>query len=443
MACVRSGWTFTGGSAKWRSPRIVIRPARRIGTAPDELEAFAASLRPGDVITLEATGNAMAIARILEPLVRVVLANPKATKAATRLRAKTDPDRRPDPRPAPRLGLPARGLAARPHDSGPPPPGQPAGPPREAADQRQEPGPCRPRPDLVGRPPASAMFGRRGREWLAGVELPADERDGVEASLRAVAFLDAEVARLDAILGSAVLGSAEMRRLMTLPGVSGTTAATLVAVIGDVHRLRPAGWWRTSASIRGSSQSGEDAARHGRISKQGASVARQILVEAAWVATRTSGPLRAFAGRVAARRGWNVAMVAVARKLAVIAWHLLSRDEEYAYGRPSRLRLKLRTLELRTGSERARGRSIGLTSTEAERRLERERVEQAEAAYRRLVADRSTSGSGAGDATGAAHLTTLSVNQRGRDQPQTLHFGSAITRTMTMMLRPTGAWQGT
>jgi transposase len=81
--------------------------------------------------------------------------------------------------------------------------------------------------NLVGRPPASDLFGRRGRAWLADVALPADERDGVEASLRAVDFLDAEVTWLDAVLAATVLGSADMRRLMTLPGVSATTAATL------------------------------------------------------------------------------------------------------------------------------------------------------------------------------------------------------------------------
>ena len=67
-----------------------VRAAGRIGTAPAEIEAFARGLWPGDTITLEATGNALAIARILAPHARVVLANPKATKAATRLRAKTD-----------------------------------------------------------------------------------------------------------------------------------------------------------------------------------------------------------------------------------------------------------------------------------------------------------------------------------------------------------------
>jgi transposase len=379
-----------------------VRPARRIGTAPVELEAFAASLAPGDVVTLEATGNAAAIARILAPHARVVLANPKATKAATRLRAKTD---RIDARTLaqllasgflPDVWMPDETTAAlrrqvsrRAH----------LVKQRTKAKNQVHAALIR---NLVGRPPASDLFGRRGRAWLAGVELPADERDGVEASLRVIDFLDAEVARLDAILAAAVLGSADMRRLMTLPGVSATTAATLAAVIGDVRRFPAPGRLVAYLGLDPRvSQSGEDAARHGRISKQGASVARHVLVEAAWVASRAPGPLRAFAQRVAARRGWNVAIVAVARKLAVVAWHLLSREEEYAYGSPSRLRLKVRRLELRAGAERSKGRATGMASTAAERRLEQERAEQAEAAYRRLVAERSTSGSGAGDASGA------------------------------------------
>ena len=80
-----------------------VRAAGRVGTAPAEIEAFARDLGPGDTVTLEATGNALAIARILERHVRVVLANPKATKAATRLRAKTDgstPGRSPSCSPA-------------------------------------------------------------------------------------------------------------------------------------------------------------------------------------------------------------------------------------------------------------------------------------------------------------------------------------------------------
>jgi len=222
-----------------------VRPARRVGTAPAELEAFAASLAPADVVALEATGNAAAIARILAPHARVVLANPKATKAATRLRAKTD---RIDARTLaqllasgflPEVWMPdqatatlRREVSRRAH----------LVKQRTKAKNQVHAALIR---NLIGRPPASDLFGRRGRTWLAGIDLPADEREGVEASLRVIDFLDAEVTRLDAILAAAVLASPDMRRLMTLPGVSATTAATLAAVIGDVRRFpapgRPAG----------------------------------------------------------------------------------------------------------------------------------------------------------------------------------------------------------
>jgi transposase len=68
-----------------------VRSAGRVLTTPAALELFAQSLAPSDIVAMEATANALAIARIVEPHVaRVVLANPKAVKGATGLRAKTD-----------------------------------------------------------------------------------------------------------------------------------------------------------------------------------------------------------------------------------------------------------------------------------------------------------------------------------------------------------------
>ena len=67
-----------------------VRRARRVETTPAALELFAQSLAGGDQVALEVTRNALAIAWIIEPHVgRVVLANPKAVKNATRS-AKTD-----------------------------------------------------------------------------------------------------------------------------------------------------------------------------------------------------------------------------------------------------------------------------------------------------------------------------------------------------------------
>ena len=117
---------------------------------------------------------------------------------------------------------------------------------------------------------------------------------------------------------------------------------------------------------------------------------------------RTPGPLRTFGQRVGGRRGRQVAVVAVARKLASLAWRLLSSGEDYAYANPARVRLKLRRIELLAGASRQRGRQAGATRS-GER--EGELALAAERAYQRLVADRQAGGKakkGAGAAVGRA-----------------------------------------
>jgi transposase len=93
------------------------------------------------------------------------------------------------------------------------------------------------------------------------------------------------------------------------------TACALPAAIGDAKRFPSS---RQLVSYLGLDprvrQSGSEPARHGRISKQGRGETRHVLVEAAWHAARTTGPLRAFHERIAVRRGRNIATVAVARK---------------------------------------------------------------------------------------------------------------------------------
>ncbi len=60
-----------------------------------------------------------------------------------------------------------------------------------------------------------------------------------------------------------------------------------------------------------------------------------MLGEAAWSVAMTPGPMRAFFERIRARRGRQVAATSTARKLAVLFWHLLTREEDYAFAPPS------------------------------------------------------------------------------------------------------------
>src|ERR671930_1582117 len=129
-------------------------------------------------------------------------------------------------------------------------------------------------------------------------------------------FHGEELLLFDAELGRVALASDEVKRLMTIPGVDATVALSIVAAVGDFGRFRSpeklVSYLGLNPRVR---QSGGQPASHGRITKQGRAHARGMLVEAAWVAAKLPGPLRAFFERVRSRRGMQIAVVATARKL--------------------------------------------------------------------------------------------------------------------------------
>jgi transposase len=271
---------------------------------------------------------------------------------------------------------------------------------------------------LAGKAPVSDVFGKGGREWLSDLELPADERETVEGCLRQIDFLDQEIEALDRAIARQAVGSPEIKRLMTIPGVDVITASALHAAIGDVGRFESprhlVAYLGLDPKVR---QSGSQEARLGRISKRGSRNARRVLGEAAWVAIESPGPLRAFFERLQARRGKQIAIVAVARKLAALSWHLLTREQDYAFGRPSLTRRKLRRLELRAGAPRRKpGRRPAALAKAQYEREERELQERAEIAYRKLVADWQAKGKKGAGATSGARILKASIKSRATRQ---------------------------
>jgi transposase len=367
-----------------------VRSAGRIKTTPEELELFAASLAPTDRVALEVTGNAGEIARILRGRVAAVIVVSPHDTGISRARAKTD---RLDARTLAKL------LAAGELDAVWMP-DEWTRAMRRRLSRRSQLVRARTRAKneihavlirrLKGRPPVADTFGVKGRRWLAQIELPGDERETVDGCLRHVDFLTDEITVLDAAIAKEALTNEHVLRLMTIPGVSVITASTFIAAIGDVRRFASArrlvGYLGLDPRVR---QSGQAPARHGRITKQGSAPVRHVLVEAAWVAVRAPGPLRAFYERVRARRGAQVAIVATARKLAHLFWCLLARQQNYAYGQPSMTAKKIRQLQLAAGAPSRKGQvraGHGTRRTEI-RQAEHAAALQAEAAYRRTIAD--------------------------------------------------------
>ena len=111
--------------------------------------------------------------------------------------------------------------------------------------------------------------------------------------------------------------------------------------------------------------------------------------------------------------------MAVARKLAVLCWHLLTREEDYAFARPSLVREKVRRLELAAGAVRRIGyrNPVRVFATPAQRELERELGVQAEKAYRRFVNDFQTKGKGGAGATTRARISSDHKARAARQGP--------------------------
>ena len=365
-----------------------LRSVGRVKTTLEDLELFAGSLGSDDWVALEVSGNAAEIARILEGHVaRVVVVSPSDT-GIRQARAKTD---RLDARTLARL-LAAGSLEAV-----------------WMADERTRVMRRRlaRRAQLVGArsrckneihavlirrlitaPKVSDLFGQAGRVWLGELVLPLEERESLDASMRQIEFLEGEIGAVDRLIALDALGWPEVKRLMSVPGVNVICATSFLAAIGDIHRFKNprnlVGYLGLDPKIR---QSGPGPATSGHISKQGSASARWALVEASWSAVRQPGPLRAFYQRVRARRGHQVAIVAVARKLACLFWCLLTRGEDYAYQQPSLTKKKLRRLEIAAGAPKYQGRSNIWSTNLAMREAELALAEQAERAYKNTVRD--------------------------------------------------------
>jgi transposase len=365
------------------------RSAGRVPSTPEGLGLLAESLLGTDRVALEVTGSCWEVARLLEPFVqRVVVVSPDDTGISS-ARAKTD---KLDSRtlasllwrgeldavwmPDERCRILRRRLARREQLM--------RGRTRskneiQAVLQRR----------LQERPPFADLFGVKGRQWLAGLELPVEERESVDAGLRHVAFMDTEIAAVDRSIAQQALLWPEIRRLMTVSGVNLICAASFMAAIGEPSRFltsrRLVAYLGLDPKVR---QSGEAPARSGRISERGSASARWALVESAWSVVKQPGPLRAFYERLRARRGHGKAIVATARKLTVLFWCMLTRGEDYAHQRPALTNKKQRQLELTAGAKPRTKAAAGIWSTnraigDAERAL----AEQAEVSYQRMVKD--------------------------------------------------------
>ncbi len=120
----------------------------------------------------------------------------------------------------------------------------------------------------------------------------------------------------------------DAKHLMTVPGIGVLTATALVAFVGHPARFRSGRRFAASLGLTPREHSSGRSRPLGRITKHGNSYLRMMLIHGARSAlragqvTETPDGLRRWALELQRKKGYNVAAVALANKLARIAWRV-------------------------------------------------------------------------------------------------------------------------
>jgi transposase len=223
-------------------------------------------------------------------------------------------------------------------------------------------------------PPVPALFSAKGLAWLKIVPLDDEGRLLIDSDLRLLAGVEAEIAHFDQVLAHKGYADPRVRLLMTLPGVDIGVAQTLLAALGDESRFKDGHHAAGYLGLVPRTKQSAEHCYHGPITKAGNSHARWMLIQAAQHVRLHPGPLGVFFRRLAKKKNYNVAVVAAARKLVVIAWHMLTNNEPYRYAQPRSTETKLSRLRVKaTGQRRKTGPAAGTAAakTKSGRRTRR------------------------------------------------------------------------
>lgn len=323
-----------GGGDKQREFRID-------GTA-DAISSFASKLGEDDELVLEATFHSWAIWALLLPHAkRVVVANPMQVKAIAHARIKTDKIDAHILAQLLRVGfIPEVAM-----------PSEETWELRQLVSHRRFLG--KQRVALKNRLrglinarlyhcPYDQLLGAAGRRWLSEQTFNAAERIIRDSTLHLHDQLEKDLAQLDEELKQRASDKLEPKLLMTVPGLNVTVAIGMMSAIGDVSRFDSPGKLASYFGLVPRVSQSADTCYHGHITKAGRSYARWLAVEAAQSIAMSSSPLTATYHRVRRKKGHNVAVTALARKLVVLAWHMLKNKEPYRYAPVARTRYKLK-----------------------------------------------------------------------------------------------------
>ncbi|MFH1893129.1 MAG: IS110 family transposase, partial [Candidatus Zixiibacteriota bacterium] len=176
---------------------------------------------------------------------------------------------------------------------------------------------------------ASDVSSDRARREISRLLLPDVELMSVYQCLDEIDRLKGTICLLDEHLERASEGIEAVSLLRTIHGIGLIWSITIYAEVGDIGRFRSAKAFSSYTGLVPTVRSSGESVYRGGITHLGSKPLRHALVEASLHVCRKSPSLNRLYNRVLYRSNVQKARVAVARKLAVIIYHMLKNGESY------------------------------------------------------------------------------------------------------------------
>jgi transposase len=178
----------------------------------------------------------------------------------------------------------------------------------------------------------------KAKAWLKTLALPSLDRLEMDQLLSRWTAMSQQRDQLDRRIAERAALDPRVAVLRTTPGASCYTALALACRIGDIGRFPTPRSLGNYWGLTPRSDSSGPNERLGSITKEGSTLARYLLGQLVLHVLKRDASMRQWFRRIKQRRGAKIARVAVMRRLTVIFWHMLTKQQSYRVAAAARVR---------------------------------------------------------------------------------------------------------
>lgn len=187
-------------------------------------------------------------------------------------------------------------------------------------------------------PEKGSPFALKNQDWWFTLEVPKVERLRIRHEIDMLQQLEVQIKETDGLVANFSTRAPwveEIGFLIQMPGIGLIHGMTILAAIGEIGRFPTAKRLTGYAGLGARVYASGNKVRTGKISKAGRAELRKTMLECAWSAVRYSAYWRGEYDRLQKSTGHKLkAITAIARKILVTIWHLLTKREHFRYNSP-------------------------------------------------------------------------------------------------------------